>query len=69
MNPADNASHGLDPNKSTSTFKWFEGPEFLWHNKTSWPLKRIEGITDENPKVKHLLTVNTNLGRLFRGLF
>ena len=58
MNPADDASRGLDANKNTSSSKWFKGPEFLWHNETSWPAERTEAITDEDPEVKHLLIVN-----------
>ena len=42
-------------NKNTSSSKWFKGPEFLWHNETSWPAERTEAITDEDPEVKHLL--------------
>ena len=41
-----------------SGLKWFKGLEFLWHNETSWPAERTETITDEDPEVKHLLTVN-----------
>ena len=36
----------------------FKGPEFLWDNETSWPAERTEAITDDVPKVKHLLIVN-----------
>ena len=58
MNPADDASYGLDANKNTSSSKWFKGPEFLWHNETSQPAERTEAITNKDPEVKHLLTVN-----------
>ena len=58
MNPADDASHALDADKNTSSSKWFKGPEVLWYNETSWPAERAEAITDEDPEVKHLLTVN-----------
>ena len=46
-------------NKNTYSSKWFKGPEFLWHNETSWPAKKTEAITDEDPEVKHLLIVNS----------
>ena len=58
MNPADDASHGLDANKNTYFSNWFKGPEFLWHNEISWPAERTEAITDEDLEVKHLLIVN-----------
>ena len=58
MNQADDASCGLDANKNTSSSKWFKGLEFLWHNKTSWPVDGTEAITDQDPEVKHFLTVN-----------
>ena len=57
MNPADDASSKLDANKNTSSSKWFKGSEFLWHNETSWPAEETETIPDEDPEVKHLLTV------------
>ena len=58
MNPADDASYGLDANKNTSSSKWFKGPEFFWHNETSQPAERTEAITNKDAEVKHLLTVN-----------
>ena len=58
MDSADDASCGLDANKNTFSSKWFQGPEFLLHNETSWPAERTEAITDEDPEVKHLLIVN-----------
>ena len=58
MNPADDASHGLDAHKNTFSSKWFKGLEFLWHNDTSWPAEKTEAITDEDLEVKHLLIVN-----------
>ena len=57
MDSADDASCGLDGNKNTFSSKWFQGPEFLLHNETSWPAERTEAITDEDPEVKHLLIV------------
>ena len=58
MNLADDASRGLDANKNTSSSKWFKGPEFLQHTETSWLAERTEAIADEDPELKHLLTVN-----------
>ena len=58
MNPADDASHGLDAHKNTFSSKSFKGPEFLWHNETSWLAEKTEAITDEDLEVKHLLIVN-----------
>ena len=58
MNLADDASCGLDSNKNTSSSKWFKDPEFLQHTETSWPAERTEPIADEDPELKHLLTVN-----------
>ena len=48
MNLADDASRGLDPYKSTSSSRWFKGPDFLWRNETSWPLERTKPITNED---------------------
>ena len=44
MNPADDASRGLDANKNRSSSKWFKGPEFLWHNESSLSAERTEAI-------------------------
>ena len=71
MNPADDASCGLDANKNTSSSYWLKGPKFLWHNETSWPAERTEVITDEDPEVKHLLIVNRiaeNYGKLLKSI-
>ena len=57
MNPADDASRGLDANKNTSSSNWFQEPGFLLHNEASWPAERTEAITDEDPEVKHLLKI------------
>ena len=57
MNQTDDASRELDVNMRKSSSKWFKGPEFLWHNETSWPVERTEAIADEDPEVLHLLTV------------
>ena len=58
MNPADDASRVLDANMSTSSSKCFKVPKFLWYNETSWPVERTGDITDEDPEVKKLSTVN-----------
>ena len=66
MDSADDASCGLDANKNTFSSKWFQGPEFLLHNETSWPAERTEAITDEDPEVKHLIVnrIAENYGML-----
>ena len=51
-NPADDASHGLNASKETTSCKWFQGPEFLWQNETSWPAQKNTGaIGDQDPEV------------------
>ena len=42
VNPADDASRGLDENKNTSSSKRFKGSEYLLHNETSWPAERTK---------------------------
>ena len=58
MNPADQVPRRLDANKNKSSSKWFKVPDVLRQNETSWPVERTEAITDEDPEVKHLSTVN-----------
>ena len=68
MISADDGLHELDANKNTFSSNWFKGPDFPWHNETSWPAERTEAISNEDPEVKYLLTVinriNKNYGML-----
>ncbi len=38
-NPADEASRGMKANELTDS-RWFRGPEFLWEDKSKWPVNR-----------------------------
>ena len=68
MNPADDASRGLDANKNRSSSKWFKGPEFLWHNESSLSAERTEAIADEDPEINHLLSVNRMAEKLWNAI-
>ena len=57
INPADDASRGLDASKNTPSSKWFKRQKFIWHNQTYCLVERAQAITDEDPEVKHRLTV------------
>ena len=37
LNPADDASRGLAVNTIINKSRWIRGPDFLWHDKMSWP--------------------------------
>ena len=37
LNPADDASRGLDAHSMISKERWRKGPEFLWKGEESWP--------------------------------
>lgn len=36
-NPADNASRDLSGHEMISNVRWWQGPEFVWQEETTWP--------------------------------
>lgn len=47
LNPADDASRGINPAEMTPDHRWLRGPEFLWQPESLWPNVRIEEIKKE----------------------
>lgn len=43
LNPADDASRGLDPSRLSADGRWLRGPDFLWKDESCWP-------TEESPR-------------------
>lgn len=58
LNPADDASRGINPAKLTPDHRWLQGPEFLWQPESLWPNVRIEEIPDENLEFKKEASAN-----------
>ena len=53
LNPADDATRGIQASLLTSSHRWFNGPPFLWGPEEQWP----DGLTDL-PEVPGELLLN-----------
>ncbi len=51
MNPADDASRGLSPQKLCSQSRWWNGPVFLWQELENWPTTEVSSIPNDDPEV------------------
>ena len=45
-NPADDASRGLNPQKLSSQYRWWRGPDFLWETEDCWPSAKYVEVPD-----------------------
>ena len=52
MNPADDASRGLKPQKLSNQHRWWRGPEFLWEPEDRWPNAVVEEVPENDPEVR-----------------
>ena len=52
MNPADDASHGLKPQKLSTQHRWWRGPELLCEPEDHWPNKVVKKIQKMIQKCK-----------------
>lgn len=54
LNPADDASRGLDAAHMISCTRWLQGPEFLWGEPKLWPVEcqTNTGILEHDMEVK-----------------
>ena len=70
LNPADDCSRGLDPQKYVEQERWLRGPEFLWNPRDSWPDQQIEEIPDTELEIKkERITCTTSLESTVNPLF
>ena len=55
INPADDVSRGLIVKELLNSERWFRGPEFLWEDKSSWPINPISlaNISNEHRTKSH----------------
>ena len=60
LNPADDASRGLKPQKLSSEHRWWRGPEFLWEPEDRWPNTAVAEVPDKDPEVP----ASTNVHRI-----
>ncbi|XP_068728690.1 uncharacterized protein [Montipora capricornis] len=71
LNPADDASRGLDLRALKSNCRWLSGPSFLLEPEDQWPIKRIGNIPEDDNEVQVQSTVmmidrGSSLDRLLR---
>ena len=53
LNPADDASRGLDGEAILQCDRWKNGPKFLWNSEEEWPVQPdCYGVNDNDPEVK-----------------
>ena len=67
VNPADDASRGLNPQKLSSQHRWWRAPDFLWETEDCWPSAKYEEVPDSDPEVRastnvHPVSVRTHHG-------
>ena len=60
MNPTDEASRGLKPQKLSSQHRWWRGAEVLWESEDRWPNAAVEEASDSDPEVR----ASTNVHRI-----
>ena len=57
LNPADDASRGLDGEAMLRSERWRRGPRFLWDDEEEWPCQSSYHIDDNDPEVKDVPVV------------
>ena len=57
LNPADDASRGLDGEALLQCRRWKNGPKFLWECEEEWPVQpNSHTVDDKDPEVKQVKT-------------
>ncbi|PFX14897.1 hypothetical protein AWC38_SpisGene20907 [Stylophora pistillata] len=59
LNPADDASHGLKPQKLIDQYRWWKGPEYLWESEKNWPEAEIGEVLQNDPEVRNEVQVHS----------
>ena len=67
VNPADDASRGLNPQKLSNQHGWWRGRYFLWETEDCWPSAKYEEVPDSDLEVRasanvHPVSVRTHHG-------
>ena len=65
LNPADDASRGLSPQKLSTNHRWWNGPEFLIQERKNWPETKVSEVPKEDTeahtevKIHHVNAIST----------
>ena len=59
VNPADDASRGLEMQEFLKNERWLKGPSFLHRSEDHWPENKFEKVTEEKLEVKKEVYVTT----------
>ena len=59
LNPADDASCGLKPQKFIDQHRWWKGPEYLWESEENWPEAEIGEVSQDDPEVRDEVQVRS----------
>lgn len=59
LNPADDASRGLKPQKLIDQYRWWKGPEYLWESEENWPEAEIGEVLQNDPEVRNEVQVHS----------
>ena len=58
-NPSDYAQRDLDIFQKEKVHKWFQGPQFLWDNESTWCMHNTDlEVNNEDSEVKKQVTIN-----------
>ena len=65
MNPPNDTSRGLKPQKLFTQHRWWRGPESLWEPEDRWPNAVMEEVPENIPEVRastnvHQISVKQN---------
>ena len=52
LNPADDSSRGLKPQKLSEQLRWWKGPEYLSQLEENWPKAEIGEVPQDDPEVR-----------------
>ena len=59
LNPANDASRGLKPQKLIDQYRWWKGPEYLWESEENWPEAEIGEVSQTDPEVRDEVQVHS----------
>ena len=52
LNPADDASRGMDTCNLLTSRRWWNEPEFLWKKRECWPQMKVPEVSEDDPETR-----------------